>query len=205
MESIWWSWGCFLWLTVMFLRLTKDSHVLFIYSNGWAGLLVQKDHNCLLYSPVDRRLGCVQVLVLMNKTATNRNVQVIPWKYALISLTHLPRRGSNCFFLKNSSNMMKQTMIRNLGGNLNIASDYKINYMSVIQWQSKWCGLLGMGDTAVESPGVQELTIPCFSPVVMSLDKSLIFWNHHKWVSDPSLSFKIIPWKMLGPLRELQL
>lgn len=27
--------------------------------------------------------------------------------------------------------MMKQTMIQNLG-NLNIASDYKINYMSVI-------------------------------------------------------------------------
>ena len=117
----------------MFLRLTKDSHVSFIYSNGSAGLLVQKDHNCLLYSPVDRRLGCVQVLVLMNKTATNRDVQVIPWKYALISLTHLPRRGSNCFFFffKNSSNMMKQTMIRNLGENLNVASDYKTNYIRV--------------------------------------------------------------------------
>ena len=35
------------------------------------------------------------------------------------------------FFFRNSSNMKKQTMIRNLGENLNVASDYKTNYIRV--------------------------------------------------------------------------
>ena len=111
----------------------------------------------VLYSPVDSRFGCVQVLVLMNETATNRNIQVIPWKYSLISLTHLARRGSKCFFyFQEFIKHDEADHDQELGGNLNIASDYKRKYMSVIQWQPKWCGLLGMGDMAAESPGVQE-------------------------------------------------
>lgn len=77
------------------------------------------------YSPVDSRLGGVQVLVLMNETAT-------VWKYALISLTHLARRGSKCFFyFQEFIEHDEADHDQELGGNLNIASDYKRNYIRV--------------------------------------------------------------------------
>ena len=103
-------------LSIMFLRLTKVfaciSHLFILMAEQCSTVWI--DHNCLIYSPVDRHLGSFQVLAIVNKTAMNMNVQVILWKYTLISLTHLLRSGSNCFS-KNSSNVMKQTMMRNLG------------------------------------------------------------------------------------------
>ena len=51
--------------------------------------------------------------------------------HSFLSHIYLEEDQTAFFFFKNSSNMMKQTMIRNLGENLNVASDYKTNYIRV--------------------------------------------------------------------------
>lgn len=61
-------------------------------------------------------------------------------------------------------------------------------------WQQAWSVLQ-----------YRDLTISCFSPDYMSLDKPLTFWDHHKMkiiISDSySPSFKIISWEMFGSFK----